>query len=229
MNTNTLQTDTFKISNETELKINFIKHASLFFEINNFVIYVDPIDETIDFSTFPKADLILYTHDHFDHLEKKVIPLISKNQTQIIGTDEVENALKEEQLNVITMKNGDQQNLILPNVILNILAVPSYNTTQTQFHPKGRDNGYVLSIEDFKIYIPGDCEDMPELSNYNNLDVVFLPVNQPYTMTIEQCCNAVRMMKPKILYPFHYGDTDIDELLKKLNEIETVEVRLKNM
>jgi len=229
MSTTNLQIDKFQTPKNSVVNVNFIKHASLFFEVNNYVIYVDPVAEFADFSVLPKADLILYTHAHFDHFCAKALADILKDSTQIIGTVEVETAAKENGVNSVkVLKNGENTDVSAPAEI-SVLAVPAYNTTQTQFHPKGRDNGYILTIDGMKFYIPSDCEDMPELANYKGLDVVFLPVDQPYTMTIDQCVNAVKMMQPKVFFPFHYGQTDTAELMEKLNAIDGVDVRLRIM
>ncbi|MCL2414047.1 MAG: MBL fold metallo-hydrolase [Bacteroidales bacterium] len=230
MNSTNLQIDQFQTLKNSIVNVNFIKHASFFFEVNNYVIYVDPVDEATDFSKLPKADLVLYTHDHYDHLCRKALKDILTERTEVIGTLEVETALKDTGAKHIkVLKNGEKAEISTSAAEISVLAVPAYNTTQTQFHPKGRDNGYILTIDGMKFYIPGDCEDMPELADYKGLDVAFLPVNQPYTMTIDQCVNAVKMMQPKVFFPIHYGDTDTNELMEKLNAIEGIEIRLRNM
>ncbi|MCL2682310.1 MAG: MBL fold metallo-hydrolase [Bacteroidales bacterium] len=226
-----LKTDEFTTSKGNIVKVNFIKHASLFFEINNYVIHVDPVSEFADFSVFPKADLILLTHDHYDHYDANAVKAVLTEKTAVVCSAEVETALKALDItnSVNVLKNGETTEISIPAVEFSILAVPAYNTTQTQFHPKGRDNGYVLTIDDIKFYIPGDCEDMPELAEHQDYDVVFLPVNQPYTMTIDQCVNAVQMMQPKVFYPIHCGDTDMNVLMDRLKDITGTEVRLCDM
>jgi L-ascorbate metabolism protein UlaG (beta-lactamase superfamily) len=227
-----LQTDEFKTSKNNTVKVNFIKHASLFFEINNYVIYVDPVTtESIDFSGLPKADLILITHNHYDHYDANAVKNLLAEKTEFLCSHEVETALKNLDIknSIKVLKNGEKSATSTSAAEISVWAVAAYNTTQTQFHPKGRDNGYVLTIDDFRFYIPGDCEDMPELADHKGYDVVFLPVNQPYTMTIDQCVNAVKMMQPKVFYPIHCGDTDMNALQEKLKEIKETEVRLRNM
>lgn len=230
MNSTNLQIDQFQTPKNSTVSVNFIKHASFFLDVNNYVIYIDPVDEATDFSKLPKADLILYTHDHYDHFCKKALNDILTEKTEIIGTIEVEAVLKDTNAKHIkNLKNGEETEISTSAAEISVLAVPAYNTTQTQFHPKGRDNGYILTIDGMTFYIPGDCEDMPELANHKGLDVVFLPVNQPYTMTIDQCVNAVKMMQPKVFFPIHYGDTNTNELMEKLNAIAGVDVRLRSM
>jgi L-ascorbate metabolism protein UlaG (beta-lactamase superfamily) len=99
-----------------------------------------------------------------------------------------------------------------------IEAVPAYNTTpeHLQFHPKGRDNGYVLTLDGFRIYIAGDTEDIPEMAELKDIDVAFLPCNQPYTMTVEQCVNAAKIIRPKVLFPYHYNNTPVHKISMQL-------------
>jgi L-ascorbate metabolism protein UlaG (beta-lactamase superfamily) len=124
----------------------------------------------------------------------------------------------------IDLQNGDEVTFVIQ-----IEAVPAYNTTEGRemYHPKGRDNGYIITLSDTRIYIPGDCEDMPEMSQFKDIDVAFLPVNQPYTMTVEQAINAAKILKPTILYPIHYSDTDLEGL--SALKAEGIEVRVFKM
>jgi L-ascorbate metabolism protein UlaG (beta-lactamase superfamily) len=125
------------------------------------------------------------------------------------------------------MTNGTS---ITVNGIL-IEAVPAYNTTpgREMYHPKGRDNGYVLTIGGQRIYIAGDTEDIPEMRDRKNIDIAFLPMNLPYTMSPEQTAQAAMAFMPKILYPYHYGETDVSKLLDLLKSVPDIEVRVKNM
>ena len=123
------------------------------------------------------------------------------------------------------MKNGDALQLE-PDIKLE--AVPAYNTPgRDKFHPKGRDNGYILTLGGTRIYIAGDTEDIPELKQVKDIDIAFLPVNQPYTMTPEQAIRATRIIRPRILYPYHYGDTDINKVKDGLKDDKETEVRIR--
>ena len=124
------------------------------------------------------------------------------------------------------MKNGDVLQLADD---IKLEAVPAYNTTpgRDKFHPKGRDNGYILTLGGTRIYIAGDTEDIPELNQVKDIDIAFLPVNQPYTMTPEQAIRATQIIKPHILYPYHYGDTDINKVKEGLKNEKTTEVRIR--
>ena len=106
--------------------------------------------------------------------------------------------------------------------------MPAYNTTpgREMFHPKGNGNGYVLTIDGLRIYVAGDTEDIPEMASLADVDVALLPVNQPYTMTPEQCIAATRVIRPKVLIPYHFGQTDLSGLPAALPEID---VRLRQM
>jgi L-ascorbate metabolism protein UlaG (beta-lactamase superfamily) len=205
------------------LIIHCIEHGSLMLEYRGLKIYVDPVARYADISKMPKADIILITHEHADHLDKVMIRHFTKNTTQIILNQSSYNILK----TGTVMTNGTS---ITVNGIL-IDAVPAYNTTpgREMYHPKGRDNGYVLTIGGKRIYIAGDTEDIPEMRNRKNIDIAFLPMNLPYTMSPEQTAHAAMEFMPKILYPYHYGDTDVSKLLELLKSVPDIEVRVKNM
>ncbi|MBP1645278.1 MAG: metal-dependent hydrolase [Bacteroidetes bacterium] len=211
-----------------DIQITFIKHASLMIEYSNQFIYVDPVGEFCNFETMPKADFILVTHDHYDHFDAKAIQIIRKPSTKIIANKLVIDSLNEG----IALANNQEVDL---SQNIHVLAVPAYNTTKgrDKFHPKIINNGYVLTIDETVIYISGDTEHIDEMKNLENkIDIAFLSVNQPYTMTIEQATNATKDIKPTILYPYHYGQTEqitpIHQLIQALKE-EHVEVRIRNM
>ena len=112
---------------------------------------------------------------------------------------------------------------------IKVEAVPAYNTSEgrTQFHPKGRDNGYILTIDGLRVYIAGDTEDIPEMAAFKDIDVAFLPCNQPYTMTTEQLVKAAKTIKPKVLFPYHYGQTDVTTIPSQLAS-EGIDVRIRH-
>lgn len=219
--------DKYTTKDGKEISIMFYKHASLGIEADNKHIYVDPVSEFADFDKLPKADIILITHEHSDHFDPAAIKILSNNNTKIICSKSVSDKVTQ---NHITLEPGDSTNVYG----IKIDAIPAYNITpgHTQFHPKSRmDNGYIITIGGSRILIAGDTENTPELKSAKDIDIAFLPVNQPYTMTPAQAQDAIKAIKPKIFYPYHYGQvpnkTDLDEL-KKLVEPYT-EVRIRGM
>lgn len=218
------ENDTFK-TDKGDLKITFIGHASLMFEFDNKIIHIDPYSRMADFSQFPKADLILITHHHRDHLDPAALKLIQKADTKIIATKKCQSELK----NPVIMNNGD----LITIYGIKIEAVPAYNIVHKRkngeaYHMKGEGNGYVLDISNKRIYIAGDTENIPEMKNLKDIDIAFLPMNLPYTMTPEMVAAAALSFKPKILYPYHYGKTDRNILVELLKNHKEIDVRLRN-
>ena len=205
--------------------ITLIKHGSLEIRYAGRSIQVDPVAEygkPTDYAAdFPKADVILVTHEHPDHFEPATIRTLTGERTRIIlnGTSRERLGSGE------SMANGERREL-LGEVLLE--AVPAYNTTpgREKFHPKGNGNGYVLTIDGLRIYIAGDTEDVPEMIQLKDIDVAFLPVNQPYTMTPEQCIKAARIIAPKVLIPYHYSATELSDIPVALPGID---VRIRQM
>ena len=151
----------------------------------------------------PKADYIFVTHEHGDHYDAKSIKQLTGEKTQLVMNKRCADMYGSGKV----MANGDKLQL----ADMSVEAVPAYNYTEghTQFHPKGRDNGYILTIDGLRIYIAGDTEDIPEMSKIKDIDIAFLPCNQPYTMTSDQLIRAAKVIKPKVLFPYHYGQTDL--------------------
>jgi L-ascorbate metabolism protein UlaG (beta-lactamase superfamily) len=204
-----------------DLKIAFIGHGTLMFTFAGKVIHVDPVTMVYpDYASLPKADLILVTHEHGDHLDAKAIDAIRKADTKIIC-----NAASAPQIaGAVVMNNGDTQTAAgIP-----IEAVPAYNPDKP-FHPKGNGNGYVLTFGDKRVLVAGDTENIPEIKALKNIDVAFLPMNLPYTMTPEQVADTAKAIKPKILYPYHFGNTDTQQLVDLLKGEPGIEVRIREM
>lgn len=223
---NTNDMDTFKTKSGKTLKVTPIKHASMELNFDGRIIQVDPVTEgaepVTDYSQWAKADYILITHDHYDHFDGKAVSALSKEGTVIVT-----NSITAQQLgDCEVMANGDTLRLADD---LMLYAVPAYNITEghTQFHPKGRDNGFILEADGLRVYIAGDTEDIEEMSMVKDIDVAFLPCNQPYTMTPEQLRRAADMVKPRVLYPYHYGDT-APEAMESAMEGSGMEVRIRN-
>ncbi len=219
-----LDTDSFKTKDGHTLTIRFIKHGSLMLIYDKHTIQIDPISAYADYTLFPKADVILITHEHSDHLDLKAVSVLEKQGTVIVANESSQRKLGKG----IVMKNGDKSK---PVPYLTLEAVPAYNTTpgRMQFHPRSRDNGYILTLGGLRIYIAGDTEDIPEMKNIKDIDIAFLPVNQPYTMTVDQAVKAAKVIKPRILYPYHYGETDVSKIKEKLKDERTIDVRIRQM
>ena len=220
------EVDSFTTKSGKTVKIHALVHASMRIEYDGKEIEIDPVtklgEKTIDYTAMPKADHIFVTHEHFDHLDTAAIRQLTSDNTQLIT-----NQCCAEMLGYGTvMANGDKLQLADDFAVE---AVPAYNTTEghQQFHPKGRDNGFILTFDGLRIYIAADTEDIPEMSEIKDIDIAFLPCNQPYTMTVEQLVNAARMFKPKVLFPYHYGQTDVSGI-PSLLEDESIEVRIRH-
>jgi L-ascorbate metabolism protein UlaG (beta-lactamase superfamily) len=192
--------------------IHYLGQSALYFEYKDLVIHVDCYSSYANYDTLPDADLILITHDHSDHYDVTALNKIKTDSTLMICTQTVKN--KGTYSGVIqVMNNGDS--LFLKGIT--IKAVPAYNTTST-FHAKGVGNGYVITLGEKRIYIAGDTELIPEMSGLGVIDIAFLPMNLPYTMTVAMAADAAKTIKPAILYIYHYGTSDTASLRNSLRD-----------
>ncbi len=220
------QTDSIKTS-QGDLKITFIGHGTLMFEFGGKIIHVDPWGKLADYSKLPKADLILITHEHQDHLDLDAIKKIKTGKTAVILTK----ICADKGAAGEVMNNGDTKTV----AGIKIEAVPAYNLVHKRsdsgqpFHPKGAGNGYVITFADKKVYVAGDTENTPEMKALQGIDIAFLPMNLPYTMTPEMVADAAKAFKPKILYPYHTGETDLSKLTALMKGVDGVEVRIRKM
>jgi L-ascorbate metabolism protein UlaG (beta-lactamase superfamily) len=219
------ETDTIKTS-AGDLKIIFLGHGTLIFNFGGKIIHVDPYSKVADYSQLPKADLIFITHEHQDHLDLKALEPIRKKETTVVLTETVARQVQ----GGIVMKNGDVKTV----EGLKIEAVPAYNLvhkrdTGQPFHPKGVGNGYIITFGDKRVYLAGDTENTPEVKALKDIDIAFLPMNLPYTMTPEMVADAAKALRPKVLYPYHYGETDTSKLVKLLQDIKGIEVRIRKL
>jgi len=217
--------DIFKTS-KGDLAITFVGHGTLMMEFDGKVIHIDPVASFADYKTLPKADLILITHAHGDHLDVKTIDLIKKENTEIVMAPVCEGKYK----GIKILKNGESGTF----AGLKIDAVAAYNIQNVRgdgnpFHPKGEGVGFVIQFGDKKVYVAGDTENIPEMKNLKAIDIAFLPMNLPYTMTPKMVADAAKLFNPKILYPYHFGDTDTNELVELMKNRKDVEVRIRKL
>ncbi len=208
------------------LEITFIGHGSLMFSFGGKIIQVDPYSELADYGAMPKADLVLLTHEHRDHLDDKALDAVRSEKTELVMTENCAKQVK----GGIVMKYGDEKTV----QGLKIEAVPAYNLVHMRsegqpYHPRGNGNGYVVTFGDKRVYIGGDTENVPEMKALKSIDVAFLPMNLPYTMTPEMVAAAAKSFKPRILYPYHYGNTDPAAIVALLKGEKDIEVRIRSM
>jgi L-ascorbate metabolism protein UlaG (beta-lactamase superfamily) len=219
------ETDTVKTS-IGDLRMTFIGHGTLMFQIGERTIHIDPVSGAADYSALPKADLVLVTHEHGDHLDPKAIDQLRTDTTTIL----LPAACAEKVPGATVMANGESKTVM--GVVIE--AVPAYNLVHERspgvpYHPKGGGNGYVLTFGDTRVYVAGDTENTPEMKVLKDIDVAFLPMNLPYTMTPAMVADAVKAFRPRILYPYHYGETDTSELVKLLADVRGTEVRIRDL
>jgi len=219
------QVDNIKTDNAS-VAITFIGHGSLMMQYDGKIIHIDPSSREADYSQLPDADLVLITHHHRDHCDPKAFGEVNEEKTMTFLTQLAKDKLGEGEVvpNNKTISYG----------WIKIEALPAYNLVHKRdngefFHPKGCCNSYVLNIDGLRIFIGGDTENTPEMKALKDIDVAFLPMNLPYTMTPEMVADAAKAFKPKVLYPYHYGDTNVDNLLKLMQEEKAVEVRVRKM
>ena len=208
-----------------DLKITFIGHGSLMFGFGGKIVHVDPYGKLADYTRLPKADAILITHEHSDHLDPVALQVLrTTNTVVVIATGCVG------KVDGLVMTNGETRTVLG----IRIETVPAYNIVHKRdngqpFHPKGTGNGYILTFGDKRVYVAGDTENTPEMKALTGIDVAFLPMNLPYTMTPEMVADAAKAFMPKILYPYHYGETDPARLTDLMKNAPSIDVRNRKM
>ena len=223
---NTYEVDTFHTRSGKVVEFHALHHSSIRLVFDGRELQIDPVrrrgNHIVDYTSMPKAHYIFVTHEHGDHFDKAAIHDLSDAGTSLVTNQRCSDMLGYG----LKLRNGEGMELA-PDI--RVYAVPAYNTTpdHQKFHPKGRDNGYVLTIDGLRIYVAGDTEDIPEMSDIKDIDVAFLPCNQPYTMTPEQLIRAARVLRPRVLFPYHYGRTDVSGLPKELQK-DGIDVRIRH-
>jgi L-ascorbate metabolism protein UlaG (beta-lactamase superfamily) len=208
------------------VEISFLGHGSLLLAHDGKQIYLDPFSRVADYTKLPKADLILITHGHRDHLDPDALGAIRTASTLILAAPVCAGHLDGAQI----MQGGDEKQVLG----VTVTAVPAYNIVNTRpdgqpFHPKGEGIGFILAFGDTRIYVAGDTENTPEMKALKDITIAFLPMNLPYTMTPEMLADAVRAFRPRILYPYHTGETDVSRLTALLAAEKGIEIRLRSL
>ncbi|MBR0390475.1 MAG: MBL fold metallo-hydrolase [Prevotella sp.] len=219
------EVDEFTTASGKTVKFHALMHACIRIQYDGKEIQIDPVSKlgnrSINYAAMPKADYIFVTHEHADHYDAAALKTLSADKTQLVMNKRCADMYGSGKV----MANGDKLQL----ADVSVEAVPAYNSTvgREQFHPKGRDNGYILTIDGLRIYIAGDTEDIPEMAQIKDIDIAFLPCNQPYTMTPDQLVRAAKVIKPKVLFPYHYGQTDLNSIPAQL-EGTGIDVRIRH-
>ena len=219
------EVDEFTTASGKTVKFHALMHACIRIQYDGKEIQIDPVSKlgnrSINYAAMPKADYIFVTHEHADHYDAAALKTLSADKTQLVMNKRCADMYGSGKV----MANGDKLQL----ADVSVEAVSAYNFTvgREQFHPKGRDNGYILTIDGLRIYIAGDTEDIPEMAQIKDIDIAFLPCNQPYTMTPDQLVRAAKVIKPKVLFPYHYGQTDLSSIPAQL-EGTGIDVRIRH-
>ena len=220
-NTDTLSTD------RGPLIVHAISHASFLMQWNGLVVAVDPIDDATRFLSFGHPNLVLVTHRHGDHFDPVVLTAVAGENTVVITPQDVAESVPA--MDTVPLANGGSHTAFG----VTVTAVAAYNRTadRLEFHPRGRDNGYLVEAAGTRVYISGDTEDIAEQAGLGRIDAAFLCMNLPWTMSLEQAARAVRTIRPTVLYPYHYrnhggGLTDVGRLPELLGPEFNVDIRV---
>ena len=212
-------------TSDGDVTIHPINHATLVLGWKGKLIYVDPVGGSGRFAGIGKADLILVTHDHGDHFDAATINSVRGTNTVLIVT-----AVTKVQLPIALRTNAMTQ--VMTNgasvswLGLTVEAIPAYNLTSA-YHPKGTGNGYVITLGGRRIYCSGDTEDIPEMRALQNIDVAFVCMNLPFTMPVNKAANIVRGFRPKIVYPYHFSDSNTQQFKNLVGTDLNIEVRIR--
>lgn len=218
------ESDIIKTS-KGDLEMFFIGHGTLMFVIDDYVIHIDPVSDYADYATLPKADLVVVSHSHGDHFDIDAINAIRKSETVLYTVSDVASQVSWAK----SLKYGD---IIKDFANFTIEAIPAYNIEHLNngrpYHSKENSVGFVFDFGDKRVYVGGDTENTPEMKALKNIDVAFLPMNLPFTMSPEQVADAAKAFKPTILYPYHFGNSSTEELIKLMNG-SGIEIRIRKL
>ena len=205
-----------------KLQIEPISHATMVLTHEKNDIYIDPTGGKEAFDEFSSPEIVLITDVHGDHLNIETLKQLNLNEATIVAPEAVADKFPENLKygKLIVMNNGDTKNV--KGYDIEAIAMYNFGEKAEKYHSKGRGNGYVLNIDDERVYISGDTEDIPEMRNLKDIDIAFICMNLPYTMTVEQAVSATLEFKPEKVYPFHYrgkdGLSDVDRFKTLVNQ-----------
>lgn len=214
-------------TSQGDLVIHQINHATLALAWNRITIYVDPVGGASRFARLPRPDLVLLTDTHGDHLDNETLKAVVHDGTKIVAAPAAAKELPADlRPRTTSLANGESTSA----EGIRVEAVPAYNVTadRLKYHSKGRGNGYLLTFGDKRLYLSGDTEDIPEMRALKKIDVAFVCMNLPYTMTVEQAASAVREFRPKIIYPYHCRGSDLEKFKELVGDDLGIEVRLRD-
>jgi len=206
-------------ANGGTITVHPVQHASLVMETPAGVIYADPVGGAQLYTGLPRADLIVVTHEHGDHYDADALAGLMGENTRLLTNPAVLDMLPGElRERAEAIGNGDTIEL----AGISIEAVPAYNLTEgrLQFHPEGRDNGYVMEIDGSRVYLAGDTEAVPQMRALENIRLAFVPMNLPYTMDIDQAADGVAEFAPETVYPYHHKGSDIAAFAERVKALD---------
>jgi L-ascorbate metabolism protein UlaG (beta-lactamase superfamily) len=208
--------DTFQ-GDAGDIVVHPIYHSSFVLQVPGLVIYNDPVGNASAYAHLPPPDLILISHHHKDHFVPRTLNALMAKGTKILANPTVYGRLSKS-LKAAATSIGNGKDIRFGDV--RIEAVPAYNNTpkRAKYHPKGRDNGYIVNASRRRVYIAGDTEDVPEMRTLKNIDVAFLPMILPYTMDGAQAASAVEAIRPAYVYPYHYNKANVDKFVKLMGQ-----------
>lgn len=222
---------TSSLKAQDQIDIHPVNHGSFVMTFQGKAFYIDPVGDAELYKSYPDPTIILITDIHGDHLSLETLQSFNLEFTGIVAPQAVYDKLpKELQKKTQVLNNGDSNSYRMFG--MTIEAIPMYNLREEalNFHPKGRGNGYIITLNGERIYISGDTEDIPEMRALNNIDKAFICMNLPYTMTIESAASAVLDFKPKVVIPYHYrgknGLSDVDQF-KSIVETQNNNIKVE--
>lgn len=212
------------ITNAGDLIIHPVDHASLVLEWHGQAIYIDPVGGAGRYEHLPPPAAILITHGHGDHFDLPTLEALAGDAPLITNGDVFDQLPEALKANATALANGESGAIL--DIPLRAIAAHNVTEERMRYHPVGVGNGYVLSFGDTQVYIAGDTEPTEDMLALTGIGVAFLPMNLPYTMTPEQAVEAINAFRPAIVYPYHYGDSDLSPLETDIDD--GIEIRLRD-